>query len=180
MEIILKTGNVLDQKADVLIATANPMLNMSGGVNGAILSRGGQNIQKELKEYLRKTNCKWVKEGSVVQTSPGPLVVKYILHAVSINGFYESSIELVSKTIIKAFSMASDLKANTVTMPSLATGYGPLSIKEFAQALKIATTQKYLSINKLFLILRKNTDIIIVKDILFGNHHAKDEFKNEN
>jgi len=40
MEIEIKTGDVLDEHADVLIATANPQLNMSGGVSGAIKPYG--------------------------------------------------------------------------------------------------------------------------------------------
>ena len=36
MQITIKVGNVLTEAADVLISTANPWLNLSGGVNGAI------------------------------------------------------------------------------------------------------------------------------------------------
>jgi O-acetyl-ADP-ribose deacetylase (regulator of RNase III) len=36
MKIIIKVGDVLSEPADVLISTANPWLNLSGGVNGAI------------------------------------------------------------------------------------------------------------------------------------------------
>ena len=39
MNVVVTVGDVLDAAADVLISTANPWLNMSGGVNGAIRER---------------------------------------------------------------------------------------------------------------------------------------------
>ena len=39
MNVSVGVGDVLDASADVLISTANPWLNMSGGVNGAIRQR---------------------------------------------------------------------------------------------------------------------------------------------
>ncbi|WP_246112754.1 macro domain-containing protein [Allorhodopirellula solitaria] len=48
MHIRIEVGNVLKKSADVLISTANPWLNLSGGVDGAILSAVGPAIQDEL------------------------------------------------------------------------------------------------------------------------------------
>ena len=45
MQIHIQVGDVLEAAADVLISTANPWLNLSGGVNGAILSAAGPAIQ---------------------------------------------------------------------------------------------------------------------------------------
>ena len=39
MNVVVTVGDVLDAAADVLISTANPWLNMSGGANGAICER---------------------------------------------------------------------------------------------------------------------------------------------
>ncbi|SMP73136.1 hypothetical protein SAMN06265222_11630 [Neorhodopirellula lusitana] len=36
MNVVVTVGDVLDASADVLFSTANPWINMSGGVNGAI------------------------------------------------------------------------------------------------------------------------------------------------
>ena len=54
MKCSVKVGDVLDEHADVLICPANPWLNLSGGVNGAILMRGGQAVQDELQSHLRQ------------------------------------------------------------------------------------------------------------------------------
>jgi O-acetyl-ADP-ribose deacetylase (regulator of RNase III) len=39
MQIEVQSGNILDVPAEVLIATANPWLQMTGGVNLAIIVR---------------------------------------------------------------------------------------------------------------------------------------------
>jgi hypothetical protein len=41
MKWTVKSGNILDENADVLICSANVFLNLSGGVGGAILLRCG-------------------------------------------------------------------------------------------------------------------------------------------
>ena len=161
-EIVIKVGDLLDEAADVVISTANPWLNMSGGVNGAILSRGGELIQKELHAHLRDSGQSAVEPGTVVVTSPGPLRAKHLLHAVAIDPFYHSSIELVRQTVEHAFSAAKHLGAKTVAMPALATGYGRLSMEQFASALAEALKADWSSIERLVVVVRKpeNADTI--------------------
>jgi len=52
MNVSVLVGNVLDVPADVLIATANPWLQMTGGVNLAIILRPkGELVHAELQQY---------------------------------------------------------------------------------------------------------------------------------
>ena len=141
--LVIKCGDILDEEVDVLFCSANPMLNMSGGVNGTILQRGGASVQAELREFIaKKGGPKWVLPCTVVKTGPGPLPVKHILHCVAIDGFYKSSHEMVVNTLTEAFEQAIALEAKTIAVPALATGFGPLSVTQFAQALK-ETLEKY-------------------------------------
>ncbi|BBM84516.1 macro domain-containing protein [Candidatus Uabimicrobium amorphum] len=165
MNIIVKSGNIIDEEVDVLISTANPSLNMSGGVNGAILQRGGECVQQELRNYLKKHDRRWVKEGSIVVTGPGALKVKHILHAVAINGFYESSSQLVRDLLVNVWKKCEELHAKTVAVPALATGYGPLSTEEFAHALHDSLSDR-IAIEDLRIVLHKQEDIKIVSKIL--------------
>src|SRR5215207_8069695 len=97
MKIEVQVGNVLDVPADVLIATANPWLQMTGGVNLAIILRPlGELVHEELQQFFRRAGKRFVDPGTVVCTGPGSLPVKHILHAVSIEPSYDSSIELVA------------------------------------------------------------------------------------
>jgi O-acetyl-ADP-ribose deacetylase (regulator of RNase III) len=167
-EITIKVGDVLDEVADVIISTANPWLNMSGGVNGAIRLRGGELIQKELHAYLREMGRPAVEPGTVVVTSPGPLKARQILHAVAIDPFYDSSVELVRHTLERAFDTARRLEARTVAMPTLATGYGHLSMEQFALALAEAMDTDWSPIEHLVVVVRKPDDADTIRRILEG------------
>ena len=133
MRVKTEVGDVLEFSADVLISTANPWLNMSGGVNGTIY-RQCPSIQDELKEHLSSIGKSAIEAGTVVKTSAGTLPFNHIVHAVAIDPFYDSSEELVTETIVAAFSLASTLNARSISMPTLATGFGPISIESFGAA----------------------------------------------
>ena len=134
--IIVKQGDLLDEASDVIVSTANPNLLMSGGVNGAILMRGGHDVQREVQVHLQRIGRKHVVPGTVVITDPGPLACKFLLHAVSINAFYESDEALIAETVSNIFRAAFELGARSLSMPALATGYGPLQVEEFARGLR--------------------------------------------
>jgi O-acetyl-ADP-ribose deacetylase (regulator of RNase III) len=91
MNVEVLAGNILDVPADVLVSTANPWLQMTGGVNlGIIVRPKGEFVYEELQRYLRTSGQKAVAPGTVVCTGPGSLPVKKILHAVSIDPSYDS------------------------------------------------------------------------------------------
>jgi len=162
MEVQVKLGDVLDEEADVLISTANPWLNMSGGVNGAILLRGGEGVQDELRGYLREHGKPHVEPGSVVRTGPGPLPVKHVLHGVAIDAFYGSSVELVERTLGQALGQARQLGASTVVTPALATGYGPLTMEQFAEALSRTLARDWPPLARLTVVLRREEAVQVV------------------
>jgi O-acetyl-ADP-ribose deacetylase (regulator of RNase III) len=134
MQIHIQVGDVLKVAADVLISTANPWLNLSGGVNGAILSAVGPTIQEELHAYLKSQGISAVPAGTVVQSRAGNLPFNCVLHAVAIDPFYDSSVKLVRETVVAALDLAIKAGAKTVSTPTLATGYGPMSIADFGTA----------------------------------------------
>lgn len=134
MKIKIKVGNVLTEPADILISTANPWLNLSGGVNGAIREVVGPDLQTELHEFLKQKGLSAVPGGTVVRSNAYTLPFKHILHAVAIDPFYDSSTDLVGTTFAKALEMALELQVLSVSSPTLATGYGPLSISDFGIA----------------------------------------------
>jgi O-acetyl-ADP-ribose deacetylase (regulator of RNase III) len=167
MEVEVLVGDVLDVPADVLIATANPWLQMTGGVNLKIILRPrGEFVQEELQRHLRATGRRYVEPGTVVPTGPGSLPVKHILHAVSIDPSYESSVGLVAETIGTALHQARELGARTVTLPALATGFGPLSMEEFAAALGRATAREWAPLEVLKVVLRQEGDADTVRAAL--------------
>lgn len=161
--VIVSDGDVLDQVVDVLICTANPLLRMTGGVNGALLQRGGREVQRELEEHLRQQGRTWVPPRTVVRTGPGPLAVGHILHAVSIDGFYRTDHATVRDTLRVALALAADLGARTVATPALATGYGPLTMGAFAAALREALGAATPPLEELRVVLRRPADAALVR-----------------
>src|SRR5262252_5990630 len=117
MKVEVLAGNILDEPADVLVSTANPWLQMTGGVNlGIIVRPQGELVYEELQHHLRKSGQKMVAAGTVVCTGPGSLPVKKILHAVAIDPSYDSSVELVAETIVRALTQARELGAKSVSL----------------------------------------------------------------
>jgi len=89
--------------------------------------------------------------------------------SVSIDPSYDSSdssIELVTKTIDAALSMARELGARTVTLPALATGFGPLLIQDFAAALQQALAQDWKPLETLKVMLKHEHEAEIVRTFL--------------
>ena len=73
MKWTVKSGDILDEQADVLICSANPFLYLSGGVGGSFLYRYGPAMQEELQEHLRKIGLKYVERGAIVDRVLAPL-----------------------------------------------------------------------------------------------------------
>lgn len=154
MRILIKAGDILDEWADVLVCSANPHLNLSGGVNGAILLRGGAAVQQELRAFLAARGRPWVEPGTVVRTGPGPLAVGHVLHAVAVDAFYGTSADLVRRTIERALADAAGLGARTVALTALATGYGRMRMADFARALAAAVRDREWGIEELRVVVR--------------------------
>lgn len=169
MHTIVKQGDILEEVVDVLISTANPQLNMSGGINGEILCRGGLEIQRELHAYVKNTGLRYLVPATVVATGPGPLKkVRHIIHAVSIDVWYHSNAELVARTVTNALNLAAELQAQTVALPGLAMGYGRLPASEFGRGLAMAVRQDFAPIRELRVVLSKAEAADTVRRILEG------------
>ena len=167
LKLEIFAGNIVEVPADVLVSTANPWLQMTGGVNLAIIVRPkGDDVFGELQEFLRATGKKMVDPGTVVCTGPGSLPVKKILHAVSIDPSYDSSIELVTKTIVSALSQARQLDARIVTLAALATGFGPLLMEDFATALQEALRRDWAPLETLKVVVKHEEEASKIRAIL--------------
>lgn len=167
MKVEVFAGNIVEVPADVLVSTANPWLQMTGGVNLAIIVRPkGDDVYAELQDHLRAFGREMVDPGTVVCTGPGSLPVKKILHAVSIDPSYDSSVELVTKTIVNALSQARHLNARTVTLAALATGFGPLLMEDFASALQQALVHDWAPLEILKVVVKHEEEVAKIRGVL--------------
>jgi O-acetyl-ADP-ribose deacetylase (regulator of RNase III) len=164
MNVVVTVGDVLDAAADVLISTANPWLNMSGGVNGAIRDREPE-IQSELRVHLESIGESAISAGSVVRTSAGSLPFSHIIHAVAIDPFYDSSHQIVADTLVAAFNLADSLDARTISLPTLATGYGPMTIEAFARAFADSVLTRF-QVETVTIVVRSDENAATINSVL--------------
>lgn len=168
MQVKIQVGDVLQCPADVLISTANPWLNLSGGVNGAILSAVGPSIQDELHGHLKDQGRSAVIAGTVVESGAASLPFQCILHAVAIDPFYDSSIDLVQQTLRTALGMAVERGAQTVASPTLATGYGPLKITDFGRAVAPLLNESRFDAITLTIVVRSDEHRLELQEVIHG------------
>lgn len=154
-------GDILDLEADVLICSANPFLTLSGGVGGAFALRFGSAMQEQLNAYLDGLGVRHVTTGSVVRMPPCGSAYKCVLHAVAVDGMYESSPEMVTRVCERAFALAEESNAASLVLPALATGYGKLTKEQFAEGLR-PMLNRPTSIEYVVVCLRRKDDADLI------------------
>lgn len=133
---LLKQKNILDEPAEVLICSANVNLLLSGGVGADLLARYGNVMQEALLAHLQKREPHCAQRGEIIQYSGSEMPYRAVLHAVAMNGWYESSPEIITDIVRRALKIAAERGARKVALTALATGFGRLTFAEFAQGIK--------------------------------------------
>jgi O-acetyl-ADP-ribose deacetylase (regulator of RNase III) len=133
---ILKCGNILDEQADVLICSVNVSLNLSGGVGADLLARYGTKMQQDLHRLIACRTPRAAKRGEVFPYADSGLPYKAVLHAVAVDGWYETTSGVVEHTVRDALEIARGIGSRKVALTALATGFGNLSLAEFADAIR--------------------------------------------
>jgi O-acetyl-ADP-ribose deacetylase (regulator of RNase III) len=154
MKWTIEAGDVLCIPADVLICSANVFLNLSGGVGGEILLRFGAGMQEELHEWLRRVGKRHVERGDVVVTNPHGTHFQAVVHAVAVDGFYQSSPAVIEAVTGKALQVAAELQARRVALTALATGFGRLSMSDFAKGIKPLLKREFGAVEEVVLCVR--------------------------
>ena len=157
MKWTIANCDILDRPADVLVLSGNPQLNLSGGAGGAFLLRYGPEMQDRMHEHFKSTGKRFVDRGSVIQMPACGSPYKAVLHAIGVDVFYESNIEVVNQLVIDSLKIAAELSATTVAMTAIATGYVRMPMADFATAIKQVSLSEYSPI--------ENVDICLAKQI---------------
>lgn len=160
MRWLVRHGDILDVAADVLVCSANPFLTLSGGVGGALLLRYGASLQTELNDHRARQSRRYLDRGSVVITRPVNAPYTAVIHAVAVNGFYESSPEVITEVTRAAMRAAAECGAHVVALTALATGYGRLSIDQFAHGLLGIMAEDFPPIRDVIVGVRGSADLL--------------------
>jgi O-acetyl-ADP-ribose deacetylase (regulator of RNase III) len=74
--------------------------------------------------------------------------------------------ELVTTVVTKALQMAAALSASKVALAAIATGYGRLSLEEFAAGIKPIMETSFPPIEEVALCLRNRDDAQVLSELL--------------
>ncbi len=159
MRWLIYHGDLLDVPADVLVCSANVFLNLSGGVGGAFLLRYGPAMQEALHRYLTERGIRHVNQGEVIAMPPCGSPYRAVLHAVAVDGFYDSAPEVVTTVTRKALDLAAGLSAGSVALAAVATGYGRMSMADFARGLRPLLGEAFPPLERVVIGLRSAADV---------------------
>ena len=129
-------GDLLELQTDGLICSANPNLNLSGGVGGAFALRFGDSMQTYLHDYLRENGVPYVPPASAVVAPPCGSHFRAVAHAVAIDGFYDTDAETIVRTYLDAISRLTAAGCRTIAAACLGCGYGRVEVSEFERAIR--------------------------------------------
>ena len=116
----LATGDITQQKSDVIVNAANSRLAGGGGVDGAIHRAGGPSIMAETRQKYPQ-GC---PTGDAVITGAGGLVAQYVIHTVGPvwSGGQRGEEEKLASAYQRSLELAVENGCGSVAFPSLSTG----------------------------------------------------------
>ncbi|MEM1098056.1 MAG: macro domain-containing protein [Planctomycetota bacterium] len=131
MQWYVKSGDILDETADVLICSGNGFLDLSGGVGAAIRMKHGMAMQEALHQHRAELGNGAIPRGEIAVVPSCGTQFQYVIHAIAVDVFYRATIETTADVLRRSLVEANRLRAETVAVVALATGYGPLSMEDF-------------------------------------------------
>ncbi|MGB9785208.1 MAG: ADP-ribose-binding protein [Fervidicoccaceae archaeon] len=170
VEILLLRGDITELEVDAIVNAANSFLEHGGGVALAIVRKGGEEIQRESREIVRKLGP--IPAGSVAVTGGGKLKCKYIIHAVGPRYGEEDGDRKLASAIEASLKKAEELGLESIAFPAISTGAFGYPYREAAEIMaKVLRDHDYSSVKKVILSLfdeRAYREFERVFDEVFG------------
>lgn len=134
-------GDLTAQKVDAIVNAANPRLRHAGGVAAIILRRGGPEINRESRDWLRTHGP--VSHEEPAYTTGGELACRYIIHAVGPTwGGRGDEDEKLALAVIGSLHRAEELELVSMAFSAISTGIFGFPQKRAAQVF-FQTFQQY-------------------------------------
>jgi O-acetyl-ADP-ribose deacetylase (regulator of RNase III) len=113
-------GDLTEEQVNAIVNAANAQLAHGGGVAGAIVRKGGSEIQEESLAWVDKHGP--VNHDQPAITSAGRLPCRYVIHAVGpVWGDGDEDAKLHA-AVTGALQVASDHKLSSLALPAISTG----------------------------------------------------------
>jgi O-acetyl-ADP-ribose deacetylase (regulator of RNase III) len=133
----LTQGDITDLDADAIVNAANTVLQLGGGVAGAIRRKGGPKIQEECNK-IGGTHV-----GGAVITTGGNLKAKYVIHAVGPRHGEEHEDEKLKDATLNSLILADKNNLKSIAFPAVSTGIFGFP-KDRCATIMLSTTAAYL------------------------------------
>ncbi len=122
--LIVKVGDLTEEKTDAIVNAANSTLLGGGGVDGAIHDKGGPVIMAECRKLRESTLPAGLPTGDAVITTGGNLPAKYVIHTVGpIYGNHNGDEpKLLASCYESSVKIAVENDLRSIAFPSISTG----------------------------------------------------------
>ncbi len=133
-------GDLTQEEVDGIVNAANAQLQHGGGVAGAIVRRGGQEIQAESDAWVRQHGP--VSHAQPAYTRAGSLPCRYIIHAVGPVWGEGDEDNKLAAAITGSLQLAEQLHLTSIAFPAISTGIFGFP-KERAARISLVSIQSY-------------------------------------
>ncbi|XP_061194415.1 protein mono-ADP-ribosyltransferase PARP14-like isoform X2 [Saccostrea echinata] len=122
VSIKVHSGDLTALPVDVIVNAANPDLIHHGGLAGVIAKKGGNEIQEECSEYVRRNGK--LKEGDTFCSRAGQLSCKMIVHACgpTWKGGMNQENGHLTNCVESALEETENMSHRSIAIPALCTG----------------------------------------------------------
>ena len=171
MKIEVVQGDITQQPGvDAIVNAANTELILGAGVAGAILRRGGAEIDRAGRAKAP------IRLGEAAVTTAGRLPNKYVIHAAAMGYRAEdarvpkragslSSAAIIADATTNSLRRAEELGLHSIAFPALATGVAAFPADECAETM-ISAVRRYGGEHP-------QSSILLVRFVLFGEADCK-------
>jgi O-acetyl-ADP-ribose deacetylase (regulator of RNase III) len=113
-------GDITEEPVEAIVNAANERLAHGGGVAGAIVRKGGWEIQEESNAWVLEHGR--VSTGSVAITTAGQLLADYVIHAVGpVWGSGDEDAKLAS-AVRSSLQLAAERSIRSISFPAISAG----------------------------------------------------------
>lgn len=123
VRLSLYQGDITDEQVDAIVNAANECLQHGAGVAGAIVRKGGHQIQDESNWITSRYGS--VNVGKAVYTSGGILPCNYVIHAVGPkwnDHGREKCISLLREACLESLHVAAELEVFSIALTAISSG----------------------------------------------------------
>ena len=126
--INLVFGDITSSTAQAIVSSDDYYITMGGGVSGAILRAGGQEIMIDAAKKVP------AKLGDVVVTTAGRLNAQYIFHAITIEQYSDEAepAKIVRQCVSRCFDLLDALALQSIAFPAIGAGVAGFSYEDVA------------------------------------------------